>query len=254
MIKKAVTIICICLLCVCAVSCSRGVITDGGGARLRALTDISDIIVLRGTPAADPNDFAFRLASVLAQGVGNENMVFSPFSVWLPLAALTEAADQRYRREQMESIGVYGMGSEELKHSAERLLSRLTGEGGTLRIANAVFVDNGAAINRTFADMFGKYFGGEVMNVDFTSQSAVERVNKWASDNTDGLINNIIGQFDPNTVAAIANAIYFTDDWQTKFQEAATRRDTFHSPVGETAAYFMPRTATMRYDCLRYRI
>jgi serpin B len=66
-------------------------------------------------------------------------------------------------------------------------------------------------------------------------------VNKWASDNTDGLITEVIQEFDPQTVAAIANAIYFSDRWAREFNAENTKQDTFHAPKVDTTAYFMLR-------------
>jgi serpin B len=58
----------------------------------------------------------------------------------------------------------------------------------------------------------------------------------------------VIGQFDPDTVAAIANAIYFSDRWDWEFQESKTAQDTFHAPGGDTKAQFMIRQG----DALSY--
>ncbi|GHV89421.1 hypothetical protein AGMMS50267_17810 [Spirochaetia bacterium] len=108
-----------------------------------------------------------------------------------------------------------------------------------LKIVNAIFVDNDVTLKKTFAQVFMDYYRGTSMNVDFASPDAVAAVNKWASDNTNGLITNIIKMFDPDTRAAIANAIYFSDRWAWEFSPEKTKKDTFNSPAGETEAYYM---------------
>jgi serpin B len=111
-----------------------------------------------------------------------------------------------------------------------------------LKIANAIFVDYNSTLNANFAQAFADYYRGASINVDFASKDAVKAVNEWASDNTDGLIDNIVTEFDPDTVAAIANAIYFSDDWSRQFDKKETKEDTFHAPSGDTTASFMVHT------------
>jgi serine protease inhibitor len=91
------------------------------------------------------------------------------------------------------------------------------------------------------------YYRGVSMNVDFASPDAVAAVNRWARDNTNGLITEIVQKFDPDVRAAIANAIYFSDRWSWEFNPDNTQKDIFHSPVGETEAYYMRRNGSGRY-------
>jgi serpin B len=161
------------------------------------------------TPAADPNDFAFRMTAAFAQIAGDENLVISPFSAWLPLAALANATDEQHIDALMRAIGTQGLALDSLNQAAARMLGRLTGDEGVLRIANAVFVDDGVTLCDTFARIFADYFGGKAMNADFGCPSAVELINEWANRSTDGLIQNIVNEFPPDTVAVICNAIHF---------------------------------------------
>jgi serpin B len=117
---------------------------------------------------------------------------------------------------------------------------RLHGQGESpIHIANAIFVDRNLTLRQDFAQTFLDFFRGEVMSVDFTSPLAVEAVNQWASYNTNGLIPEVVRHFDPNTVAAITNAIYFSGYWWNRFDPDNTVQDIFHSPAGEVEAYFM---------------
>jgi serpin B len=110
-----------------------------------------------------------------------------------------------------------------------------------LKIANAVFVDYNVTLKKEFAQNFLDYYRGNAINVDFSSSAAVKAVNDWASENTEGLIPEIIQEFDPSTVAAIANAIYFSDRWEWEFDPEKTVKDVFYSPEGEREAHYMLR-------------
>ena len=202
-------------------------------------------------PAISTNDFAIKLSAELAKDVGDGNFVCSPFSVWLPLAALVNGTDSAHKAQLLEALGAKGISENDLNEYASRTLYSLTNERmkewdsdeyyNPLRIANAIFVDKGLTLKRDFAQKFLDFYRGSAFNVDFGSQEAVNAVNKWASDNTEGLITGIIQEFDPQTVAAIANAIYFSDRWTWEFNEENTKQDTFHAPKVDVAADFMLR-------------
>jgi len=201
------------------------------------------------TAAVGANDFAFRLGAELLKDNDGKNFVVSPYSVWLPLAALVNAVDARYKDAVLNALGAAGITEDDINKAASRMLYDLTNAGAEgyewyhnpLRIANAIFVDRKVTLRRDFAQVFMDYYRGSSINVDFLSQDAVDAVNRWASDNTEGLITNLIEKFDDDTVAAIANAIYFSDKWSWEFDPEKTKEDVFHAPRGDTTAHYMLR-------------
>lgn len=204
--------------------------------------------------AGGANDFAFQLSATLAENVGNDNLVCSPYSVWIPLAALVNATDVQNKDRLLSALSASGISEEDINNAASRMLYDLTRQRDKkfaeeydepyhdpLKIANAIFVDNDVTLKKDFAQMFMDFYRGNAMNMDFSSGEAVDAVNEWASKNTEGLINNIIQEFNPNTIAAIANAIYFSDRWDWEFNPENTAEDIFHSPAGDTKAFYMLR-------------
>jgi len=209
------------------------------------------------TVASGANDFAFRLSAALSKTTGDRNLICSPYSVWLPLAALVNATDDANKAKLLEALGAQGVSEADINSAASRMLYDLTNQRDKdfakqyndssytpydpLQIANAIFVDNNVTLKQSFAQTFLDYYRGTAMNVDFSSSDAVDAVNQWASDNTDGLITDIVQSFDPQTIAAIANAIYFSDRWQWEFDPGSTVEDVFHAPSGDSSAHFMLR-------------
>jgi len=213
----------------------------------------NDQVTSASAVASGANDFAFHLSAALVAGVGTDNFVCSPYSVWLPLAALLNATDEDNRDALLAALQASGISVDDVNSAASRMLYDLTRQGDEafatpdmpaydpLKIANAIFVNNDVTLNKDFAQTFLDYYRGTAMNVDFTSSDAVDAVNAWASENTDGLITDIVSEFDPQTVAAIANAIYFSDRWSWEFDPAKTEEEVFHAPGGDTAAFYMLR-------------
>jgi len=200
--------------------------------------------------ATGANDFAFRLSAALVEDIGNENFVCSPYSVWLPLAALANATDAQNKAALLSALGASGITEADINKAASRMLFDLTKLRNKeyeeyyynpLKVANAIFVGHDVTLKNDFAQTFMDYYRGNAINVDFSSQDAVDAVNQWASENTDGLITDLIQEIDPLTVAAIANAIYFSDRWEWEFNPDQTKEDIFHAPTGDTTAFYMLR-------------
>jgi serpin B len=254
-----------CLLTIaCFLGCAVDNIEDDGKNAIHIVSvtakELQAPVYGEDNPAASAaadgaNDFAFRLGAALVCQTGDENFVCSPYSVWIPLAALVNATDNEHKAALVTALGAAGLGEAELNNAASRMLYDLTrqrdkkdaeeyGDGGyhdPLKIANAIFVDTNVTLKKDFAQVFMDYYRGSSINVDFRSQDAVTAVNQWAGRNTEGLITNIVQEFDPATVAAIANAIYFSDRWGWEFDPNKTKSDTFHAPSGDTEAFYMLR-------------
>ncbi|MDR0819737.1 MAG: serpin family protein, partial [Oscillospiraceae bacterium] len=76
--------------------------------------------------AAGANDFAFRLSAALSAEYTGENFVCSPYSVWLPLAALLNATNDASKPALLEALGAAGISAENVNKAASRMLYDLT--------------------------------------------------------------------------------------------------------------------------------
>lgn len=203
------------------------------------------------TVANGANDFAFRLSAALLHETGDANFVCSPYSVWMPLASLVNAVGEPYKSELMAVLDATGVGETDLNQAASRMIYEIANQGETgysgegayspLKIANAIFVSRDWAIRQNFVQVFMDAYRGTSMSVDFGAREAVEAVNAWASEHTEGMIDDIVQAFSPQTVAAIANAIYFADRWDWEFSPDKTEKGAFHGPKEDTDAFFMLR-------------
>jgi len=253
--KAAKFFVCISLIGLLA-ACSSDVQSYGNSIKV---VDVSAKELLSPYGDQDPaaekaatgaNDFAFRLSAELVKNSGNGNFVCSPYSAWLPLAALVNATDAQNKAALLKALGASGISEADINRTSSRMLYDLTNFSAKeykeyynpLKIANAIFVGNNVTLKKDFAQTFMDYYRGSSINVDFSSRDAVDAVNRWASNNTNGLIKNVIQEFDPRTIAAIANAIYFSDRWSREFNSGQTKEGVFHAlEKKDTTALFMLR-------------
>jgi len=247
------------LICVCIIGVFMNCSSDEGYGNSISVVNVNangllapvygeqDSAAIKAATGA--NDFAFRLSTALVKNTGNDNFVCSPYSVWIPLAALVNATDAQNKDALLTALGASGISETDINRASSRMLYSLTNLQNKeykeyynpLKIANAIFVGKNVTLKKNFAQTFMDYYRGNSINVDFFSRDAVDAVNRWASENTNGLITNLIQKFDPLTVAAIANAIYFSDRWSWEFNLSETKEGLFHAPGLDTTASFMLR-------------
>ena len=201
----------------------------------------------------EENGFALRFTeALLKQKKEGENLIASPYSAWLPLAALVNGCSGATQEQLLKVIGEAGIDAETLNQTVKAVNAGLSQEerrksyeeyGETfespLKIANALFVQKDAAVNQTFEQLFSDNYDGKLFSVDFSDSSAANAINSWASEKTDGKIVEIVDYFGADTVAAIANALYFSDSWSSPFLEENTTEGTFHGAKQDENAEFM---------------
>lgn len=148
----------------------------------------------------EENGFALRFTeALLKQKKEGENLIASPYSAWLPLAALVNGCSGATQEQLLKVIGEAGIDAETLNQRVKAVNAGLSQEerrksyeeyGETfespLKIANALFVQKDAAVNQTFEQLFSDNYDGKLFSVDFSDSSAANAINSWASEKTDG--------------------------------------------------------------------
>ena len=198
------------------------------------------------------NDYSFEMAKDLSLESGDSNFVVSPISLWMPLAALGNAANDTVINEHLNSLKFADKNLEEINLFAAKLLYELNNEDyrryseennmefvDSLYMANALFLNKEYEANMEFVDAFYNYYKGTTMLVDFQSDEAKDEVNEWVYNNTEGNIEDIVDEFDPKTVAALANTIFFKGKWENEFDESLNEYRTFNGYRGEIDTEFM---------------
>ena len=201
------------------------------------------------------NDFAFDLYRAVAadEEEDGRNIFFSPASIHTAFSVLYEGARDNTARQMLDAFGFEA--DPGARHAAAAAAAASIGRGdghSDLSLANALWVAEWFTLYDTYLEAArGDAYGATVDTVDFADEAdAVPRINAWASDNTGGMIEEVITQSDVNDLTAmvITNAIYFKGTWATPFPEDRTRPNTFTKEDGSTTrADFMEVTAEFDY-------
>jgi hypothetical protein len=124
-------------------------------------------------------------------------------------------------------------------------------EAPLLKIANAIWYDDGSVLNSTYDSIVGGY----AMQTDFEAMESPTVVNKWVENSTNGMIDSIVEEgkplFPPYVLIAI-NSIYLKASWSEQFFEWLTNLDIFYDSASRTntvsEAHFMNMVSYFDYS------
>jgi serpin B len=136
-----------------------------------------------------------------------------------------------------------GLTQQEINESFQSLIALLThlDPDVLLQIANSIWYRLGYPVEQDFINVNQTYFDAEVRELDFSLPEAVDIINGWVAEKTNGLIEEVIDRIDHSVVMFLINAIYFKGTWTYEFDEDATTDDLFTRPDGSRVPCRMMR-------------
>jgi len=183
--------------------------------------------------SAGNNQLALDLFSEL--GGRNENVLFSPWSIYSALAMANEGA-RGNTTEEMRQVLQFPDNDSQFEISFASAYDKLNSidAGYTLSTANALWVDKENPLLPNFAADIDRYFHGTARNVDFkgTPDDARSIINSWVESRTGNRIKNLIPEVDPGTQLLITNAVYFKGMWDEAFDKNMTEERNFTTGDG----------------------
>lgn len=198
---------------------------------------------------------------------GDENLLVSPLSAEMALSLSANGAKGETLREMLKLIGMSDSSLSVMNRYYGNLMAELPerDDETTVKLANAVWVDDRFKLSEGFADS-ARIFRAKVDAIDLQDPANAKILNKWAADNTENLINNIVNEkmFSPSLRMIIANALYFKGWWQIRFDASKTTWKYFYKENGEEVPvrmmrktahyrYIRPETCNFQIACLEYK-
>jgi|GEM_PF-2650387 len=193
-------------------------------------------------PPPDRPLLAERIAASLI-GEGNGNVIFSPFGIEQVLGLIATASSDALLADveaelgaPVEVVGQYGAMSPPTS--------------GQLISANSLWVQKGSlSPGKSNTDALAAMFQAAIVEEDFASPEAVDRINEWFAENTAGAIPHFFESISPQTRAVAAQALVFRAPWLEPFDPLATQQETFTAAPNNqpVTVAMMHANRTMRY-------
>ena len=181
------------------------------------------------------NEFAWRLFQTMQEQQGDTSTVLSPISVTYMLGMLNAGAAGTTRDEITATLG-FGSDPTAVNEFCKKMIEGAPNvdPAATVKIANCINVNSakGLSLLKQYVNDMKDYYSAQIEALDFTKSSSLEKINKWCSKNTDGMIPSILDEINPDAAMYLLNAIYFKATWTEKFDPKDTRDMDFTMPNG----------------------
>jgi serpin B len=160
----------------------------------------------------------------------NKNLMLSPLSATTALTMLLNGCNSSTYEQIRDMLGFEGMTTGEINAVYNSLHEQLLGIDPEviLTLANSVWYRNNFQVHQAYLDTMEGAFSAEVGALDFGSPDALETINGWASENTNGKIPKVLNEIDPDAVMFLMNALYFKGTWTFEFEESQTHLASFN--------------------------
>lgn len=170
-----------------------------------------------------------------------ENIFISPLSISMALAMTLNGAEGDTYEEMRNTLALQGMTTDEINEAFRSLTELLTTADPqvTLKIANSIWHDQNLAVKEDFINRLETEYDAGVTGLDFKDPAAINPINEWVNNNTEGLIDSIVDEIPEEIVMYLINALYFQGDWLSRFDTEDTAPADFHLENGETTTVDM---------------
>ena len=175
-----------------------------------------------------------KMADMLSAEASGKNIMFSPTSLNFALGMIAEGA----KGETKEILDDY-LGTNDFAAYAKEYLDKIKayntedesyGYQSKVKIADAVWVDNGLTLQEKFKNTVSDSFGAEVEAVDFSAaEKTCDVINSWCNKNTEGMIPKIITPdlINDNTGLCLTNSLYFESGWSGEPWNVSDTEESF---------------------------
>ncbi|RCX08082.1 serpin B [Anaerobacterium chartisolvens] len=196
-------------------------------------------------------DFAFDIFKAINLEDSEKNVLISPLSISTALSMVYQGAGGSTRGEMETAMRYNGLDINTINRAYGSLLPYLRNidPDVNLGISNSIWYRNRFNINSSFLQINRNIFNSHVEAIDFGSHGAINTINSWVANATNGMIPQMLNAPIPSqTVMYLINALYFKGRWTNVFDETLSFNGNFRTGKNEyKSIVYMKKTDTMDY-------
>ena len=196
------------------------------------------------------NEFAFNLFKQIIdsrsadESKKNESLIISPISITYALGMLNNGAAGNTQAQINKVLGFGNTGVDGINDFCSKMLKSAPALDPLTKvmIANNIYVNKNYVLKPEFIQAANTYYNAYPETRDFHDGKTMDVINKWASDNTEKMIEKVLddSSFDPDAVSYLLNAIYFKGEWTKKFDKHYTVDEDFWDSGNSTPTTTRP--------------
>lgn len=179
----------------------------------------------------------------------DENTIVSPQSLYFALGMTINGANGDTQQELINTL-CKGSDLQEFNDNISALINQT--DTKTCNIANSIWLKDvqDLSLNSEFKKSSEEYFKSEIYTKKFDGKF-VDTVNKWVSQNTDGMIDTILNEVpSEDTMMYLINAICFDAKWNDKYDDVQINENgKFTNSKGDIQDVVMLNSTEDTYLC-----
>ncbi|XP_026726055.1 serine protease inhibitor 88Ea-like [Trichoplusia ni] len=198
-------------------------------------------------------EFTLNLFNAINKAVPDDNVFFSPFSVYQALVLAYFSAGGQTEQSLRGSLKIADNLDKINLMTAYKVDQRSRAANNNsdsyeFTSANKLFADTGLQVRQCMLDLFGDEL--EALKFSENPEAAREYINEWVARITKNNIKSLLpaDAISQNTKLVLANAAYFKGVWASKFPQERTKKEAFFvSETRQTLVPFMKQKGTFHY-------
>ncbi|KAF9419234.1 hypothetical protein HW555_004161 [Spodoptera exigua] len=198
-------------------------------------------------------EFTLNLFNAINKAVPDDNIFFSPFSVYHALVLAYFSAGGQTEHSLKESLRIAENMDKINLMTAYKVDKRSRAANNNsdsyeFTNANKLFTDVSLQVRQCMLDLFGEEL--ETLNFRENPEASRTYINDWVSRITKNNIKDLIPEdsISQATKLVLANAAYFKGVWASKFPKERTKKEAFFvSETRQTLVPFMKQKGTFHY-------
>jgi len=203
--------------------------------------NIRTMMALEKSVIVASNDFSIEIFKKVNSEKPSENIFISPFSISTALSMTLNGASGETANGIKQALNQSELTTEQINVAYEGLMEYLPkiDKKVNLKVANSNWYRDDLTIKPEFKEALLHYYLAEIFPANFQNPATLDLINQWISDQTNGLIKNMLDQIPPDAVMYLINAIYFKADWKYSFEANKTTKTQFGTGSGTTTVDMM---------------
>lgn len=179
-------------------------------------------------------DFGFAL---FKENMNETNPVISPVSAYIALTMAGNGAEGNTKQEFLNVLGENG----DMTAMSDSVINTLTQKTDqlTLELSNSAWIDDEFTVKEEWIGQITSLYDAQAFQTDVSSVKAMNAMNEWVEENTNGLIKNMVEKpFPKETRLVLFDTLYFDGKWKTPFLRETTYEEEFY--VSDTETVMVP--------------
>lgn len=184
------------------------------------------------------------------------NLLLCPYSLLTALSMLIAGSRDKTREELLQVLYSKSLSDKEIVPFLEQIGRKhrefLESHKNVWHQASLVYCRNDVMLDALFARSLSQMFMAQTKQLDFhpnKSGDAVRVINQDVCKETNGRIEQIVSQLDPNFALLLIDAIHFKDIWAKQFEQSKSHMASFRLSDGQTIVetWMMQKTEIFNY-------